>query len=493
MLLLVALARASTSDASFAADAGDWEGGSVEEGVLRLDDTSAVLNVGEVTSFVFTARMRLAAGEGFTVRLGDACTFTAEYTGAEEIGFGGSSQPFPVAELAFLPGSSPVLNGSGADETGGVGDPEVVYFNGTWWMFYTAFDTSLGPSVHAATSTDLTNWTRSSATVLAGASQPSAEVVAGELVLLYGSGGQLWRTSSPDGLSFSFPTVALSPGTGFDASGLGHPSVLAEEGAWRLWYSVPATGASGSATSSDGTVFTRDAELSVDNGRLFGVDVEVAALGFEGVYTLLDSIGFAVGGEDPHFADAGTDLRPLLSMNDTAWSEGGFGTAGMVRDGNALTLFVDASHENTQVIGQVTSSPLPGTFATLTVNWDGAQAEASWGGGPVMTCAMTEFVEITVTANGLAELDETSLTFEGTGTGDTGDTAEPVDSGTDTAAGDDSGAGVIDTGPTGLNAGEWLGEPGGCGCSSAPARHALPLVLLPLLLQVARRRTARPA
>ena len=310
--------------------------------------------------------------------------------------------------------------------------------------------------------------------------------------MFYSAGGQIWRTSSVDGVSFDYPTVALSPGTGFDASGLGHPSVLVVDDTWRLWYSVPATGASGSATSATGTTFTRDAELSADNSRLFGVDVQDATLGLEGVYTLLDSVGFAVGGDDAHFADENDDVRPLLAMNDTAWSEGGFGTASLVRNGHTLTLLVDASHEGSRVIGQVNSAPMPGTFGTLSLSWDGSEALASWNGGPGMACALSEFDVLTVTAHGRAELDETSMEYAAADGGETGDTGSTKDTSANDDDGGDSGMDEYDTGPAGLNAGEWLGEPGGCGCGTAPLPRAIASLILPFLLLHARRRTARP-
>lgn len=488
MLLLVALAAADTSASSFSSDAGDWDGGVVENGVLRLDDTTATLDVGELTSFEFSARMRLAAGEGFTVSLGDSCTFSADYAGKESIGFGGSSQPFPVSELTFVPGTSPALSNSGGAEALGVSDPDVVFFNGEWWLFYTATDASNVTSVRAATSTDLTNWTRKTSTVLSGASQPAAVVVSGELLVYYTSGGQIWRTSSGDGQSFEFPTVVLSPGTGFDAPGLGHPSVLVDDATWRLWYSVPSTGASGSATSSDGSTFTRDTQMSTDNSRLFGVDVADADLGLEGVYTLLDSVGFAQGGNDTNFADDTRDLRPLLAMNDTSWSEGGFGTASVVRNGHALHLFVDASHDGTRILGQIDSRPLPGTFGTLTLSWDGTEVDAAWSAGPSMSCTMSSFSGITVTADGRAEIDEASLSYAGRSTGDSADTAAIDDEDPN-----DTANGGVDSGEPGLNAGEWLGEPGGCGCSTPPMTRGMAFLLLPLLLLVARRRSTRPA
>jgi hypothetical protein len=487
MVLFAALASAATSASSFASDAGDWEGGTVVDGVLRLDGEAAVLDPGEVTRFDFTALMRLAAGDGFSVRLSDACTLTADYGGAGEVSFGGASQPFPVMELGYLPDASPLLSGSGGAEAGGIGDPDVVRFNGEWWMFYTATDASGATSVHAATSTDLENWTRRADTVLGGAAQPDAVVVDGELVVFYASGGQLWRTASADGVSFDYPSVVLSPGTGFDASGLGHPSVVVDEGTWWLWYAVPATGATGSATSASGTTFTRDAELSADNGRLFGVDVQDATLGLEGLYSLLDSVGFAVGGDDTRFADDGADVRPLFSMNDTAWSDGGFGTGSLARNGSDLHLFVDALRDGSRVIGRVGSVPMPGTFGVLSLSWDGSAALASWNGGPGMACTLDTFDGIVITADGRVELDETSLEYAGKSVGDSGDTAALLDTSGDPSG--DSGLDSADTGSAGLNAGEWLGEPGGCGCASArPPLASLPLLLL---LTRARRRSPR--
>jgi MYXO-CTERM domain-containing protein len=101
---------------------------------------------------------------------------------------------------------------------------------------------------------------------------------------------------------------------------------------------------------------------------------------------------------------------------------------------------------------------------------------------------MSSFSGITVTADGRAEIDEASLSYAGRSTGDSADTAAVDDEDPN-----DTANGGVDSGEPGLNAGEWLGEPGGCGCSTPPMTRGMAFLLLPLLLLVARRRSTRPA
>lgn len=501
MLLLVTSALAASSATSFATDPGEWVGGTLENGVLSVADTPATLDLGILTSFTFTARLRLAEGDAFRVAADDVCSFTADYTDTHALSLASTTQPFGLSELGFHAAPAPALSPNGdPSEAAGVGDPDLVSFNGSWWLFYTATDLGGLSSIHAATSPDRQTWTPVTGLQLDGGAQPDAVVAAdGTLVLFYTVGGTIYRTASADGLDFDFPNVALAPGAGFDSSGLGHPSAtLDDDGAWHLWYAVPATGATGLASSTDGLSFTRVAELSPDGSRLAALDVTSGDLGLEGVYSMLDSLGLAEGGTDGRFDDSRGDLRPVLSMNDTAWSEGGFGTASLTRVGVDLVAYVDAVNDGARVIGEIQSAPEPGTWGSLVLSWDGALLTASWNGGPELICPLTDPGVFTVSATGVVELDETRVDYTLDAV-DTGDTGQPSDSGGDSGAGD-SGSPSTDSADTGgmvgFNAGEWLGEPGGCGCdSSSPPRpaHALSALGFLLLLRAAAIRPARSA
>lgn len=496
MLLLASIALASSSSASFAVDSGAWSGGTVSDGVLEIADASATLDLGVVSSFTFAARMRLASGDQFSVGTGSLCTFIADYTGAQALSLDNASVPFNVDELAFTASSQAVVEPDDLSEAAGVGDPDVVSFGGQWWMFYTATDLGSLPAVHAATSADLTTWTRLDTLELDGGAEPTAIDDDGTLVVYYTAGGTIYRTTTTDGTSFSFPTVALSPGPDFDSSGLGDPSILrGADGTWHLWYSVTDSGATGHAISNDGLGFTRSGELSTDGSRLAALDVTDGTFGFEGVYTMLDSVGFAPGGDDPEFIDATADIRPALAMNDTSWSEGGFGSAAAVRDNAGLTLFVDGVDSGQRVIGRVDTAPAPGGWGSLVLRWDGTTLTASWNDGPDLTCALSNVGPFVVTATGTAELDEVRVDYSGTATTDTADTGTPHDSGADTAAGDtgDSALDSADTGALGFNAGEWLGEPGGCGCQSTSPPRATPVLTVFASLLLIRAALVRPA
>ena len=495
MLLLLAAAHAATSSTSFSTDAGDWTGGEVSGGVLVVE-TATSLDLEALTSFALTARMRLAEGDQLAVSLSDTCSFEVDYTGSRSVTLGDESAPFALAELALDDGGT-ALGPSAAHV--GVGDPDVVAYDGGWWMLHTATDASGATSLAVAASSDLATWTAVAGWSIADAAQPAGVVTDdGALVVYYAAAGSLWRTVADDGVSFDAPTVALAPGAGFDASGLGHPSVLVDaDGTWHLWYTVPATGASGYATSADGLTYTRAGELSPDQSRLSAVDVIDDTLGLQGAYTLLDSVGLAVGGDDPLFGDTAGDRRPAFSMSQASWSDGGFGTASLARDGVDLGLFVDGVDGASRVIGRVDTTPEPGTWVTLRLSWDGTTLVGSWNDGPDLECGLSSWNGLELMVSGRVEIDEVQVDYTASvdDTGDTGDTAGDTGDSADT--GDDTGDTAADTGDTAsgpaYNAGEWLGEPGGCGCQStgAGAKNAAAFVGLILLLRTALGRAPR--
>jgi len=492
MLLLLAAAHAATSSTSFSTDAGDWTGGEVSGGVLVVE-TATSLDLDALTSFALTARVRLAEGDQLAVSLSDTCSFEVDYTGSRSITLAERSAPFALAELALDAGGTAL--GPSAAQTG-VGDPDVVAWDGGWWMLHTATDAAGATSLAVAASSDLATWTTVAGWGVADAAQPAGVVTDdGALVVYYAAGGSLWRTVADDGVSFDAPTVALAPGAGFDASGLGHPSVLLDaDGTWHLWYTVPASGASGYATSADGLTYTRAGELSADQSRLAGVDVVDDTLGLEGAYTLLDSVGLAVGGDDPLFADSSGDRRPAFSMSQASWSDGGFGTSSLVRDDGDVGLFVDGLDGERRVIGRIDATPVPGTWVTLRMSWDGTTLVGSWNDGPDLECGLASWSGLELMVSGRAEIDEVQVDYTAA-VDDTGDTADTGDDTADT--GDDTGDTAADTGDTAsgpaYNAGEWLGEPGGCGChtTGTGAKNAAAFVGLILLLHTALGRAPR--
>ena len=76
-LSLIPSSWAGASGASFSTNAGDWVGGTVADGVLRVTDGSATLTTGPVDSFTLDARIRLTDGGSITTRAGEAALTAA--------------------------------------------------------------------------------------------------------------------------------------------------------------------------------------------------------------------------------------------------------------------------------------------------------------------------------------------------------------------------------------------------------------------------------
>jgi hypothetical protein len=452
MLLLASLAFAGSSATSFATDAGEWVGGALGDGVLEVDPAGASLNIEGMTSFTLTLRVRVVDGSTLSLTTGEQ-NFTATYGEGGRLSYAEQTAPFAVDERSF---------------------DEVAYVNGAWLMAFTQVASDGSSSIGSATSADLQTWT-AGPTLLTDASAPSF-ALSTTTTLIAARDGSLVRADSTDGVTFSETGTILSPGPDFDAGGLDLPSVVIDStGAWRLWYAAPESGATGYATSGDGTSFIREGELSEDSSRLWAADVAETEFGFESVYSMTDSLGWATGGSDPSFSAEASDLRPLVSYNDASWADGGLGSPSLVVDGDDVYVFVDASDDGQRAIGRFDGVPESGNWASLVVSWDGETATVSWNGGPPMSGALTGLDGFTLSTDGLVEIDEANLEYTDASSADSGDTGtiDTGDTAVDTAATDsgDTGVSSYDTAEdtaVGYNAGEWLGDPGGCGCNGAP-------------------------
>lgn len=481
MLLLAAIAIAETgaeagtgtSAESFASDAGDWVGGTVANGVLSLMDSAASLTPGDLSNCTVTARVRLVSGTALQFSAG-AAQFAANYSAGGGLSLGTETAPFPITELSLSADAGAILV-STANEAE-ISDPELVEHGGVYILYYAAKDEAGTTNIYAATSTDLATFTRMDTPILANATDPAAFSDGTTLTLAFSRDGQLRFATSTDGRVATESSAVLSAGSGFDAAGLESPALVAADGVNRLWYTAIGTGQAGYATSTDGQTYTRESSLTTDSSRLSGMDAILGEYGWEAIYTMSDSLGFAVGGTDPMFADAAGDVRPIARTSDASWANQGFGTPSAIRVGQQLYVFVGASDEGDAVIGRFVAVPEPGGWATLVFDWDGTNATASWNGGPTLTTALDSIDVLTFGATGTVEIDEVTVSYSSTS-----DTGSVVDTGTDgvdsadTASALDT-AGTIDSAwdtGSGMNAGEWLGDPGGCGCAQSPGTTPL--------------------
>ncbi len=470
LAILAALAHAESSATSFATDAGEWEGGSLGDGVLVVTE-STTLALDDMASFTLTARVRLADGDGFSLLAGES-VFDADYTGAEHLSLDSDTAPFPASELDF-----------DADDTvaENLADPDLARYGDEILLCGTR-DGGLVLARDPGADFD-----DDFVSIVANAAEPDL-LVGTELHVYYTRHGAIHRATSADSESFTEEGEVLAPGADFDATGLGSPSVVIDDaGTYHLYYSVPATGATGYATSADGLAFTRMGELSAGADRLWLADVSYEDGAFSALYSMGDSLGLALGGTDPTFADDDTDIRPLVEADQAAWADDGFGAPTMLFDTDALYLYVSATDEGQAIIGEIEGEPEPGNWATLVLDWDGANLVAQWN-DVVLSSTATGIESFTFTVDGTLEIDEVEVeysTISDTGVIDTG-ILDTEDSGMNDT-GSPTALDSADTGSAfpGYNAGEWLGDPGGCGCnSSAPTPAAFSLGWLLLLRRV---------
>jgi hypothetical protein len=479
MLLLVSLARADTSSASFAEDAGDWDGGAVAGGVLVLADTSAVLSTGEMTSFELTARVRLLDGERLTVSAGGV-SFTADYTEGGGISVGEDALPFTAEELTWEAGEAAIAS---------LGDPDLLRTDDGWFLYGDD-----GEGVVVGTSADSgETWSFAEEPALSAGAGASVVELDGAFVMFYACETSICRATSSDGTTFGDGAEVLAPGADFDASGLGSPSVAVDDdGTWWMWYAVPETGATGLAVSDDGEAWTRSAELASSAERLAMLDGAWTEFGWEGVYSLGDSLAWATGGDDAAFSDSSADIAPILST--APWVASEMDAASVALDGTTWLLAV-AGDGGT---GLAHSLPCPGAWGSLSMTWDGATLSASWNGGPARTADLASASDITIAATGTGQVDEASVTWAasardtGSAVGDTADTARTGDTGEtgETGAVADSG-GPSDSGDSGFagyTASQLTGEKGGC---SATGRAPGWMQALTVVLAVMGRRVRR--
>ena len=460
----VALALESSSSLE------EWDGGTIDGDVLRVSDGSATLVTGEMTSFSFSARLRLVEGNGVALITGDAA-LQLVYTSAGGVHFGDTEIPFSASERTWTADDSPILRPEGAWEGATIGSPEVVAFEDNWLLYYTGADAQIG----MASSTDLESWTRYADPVLDGAN-PGVVVADTDVVLFYDCDGAICRATSANGLAFFGEGVVIDEGSRPSPS-------LGEDGVWTMYY-TRADGSAVYATSTDGVGW--DDPTAMDDG-FAGVDVGADVYGYEGVYSIGDGLGWAVGAVDPALGD--TDVVPLIELGDVAWASASMGDASWVLDGTTLHLFFAGDDS----IGHAVQTPRPGGFAFVELNWDGTSCTAEWDGGPILTVALDAADGFELLPDGTAELEQVDVSWSVPG-GDTGDTASDTgdtasdtgDTASDTAI--DSGDTAIDTGDTAIDTAvdsaagqltiEKYGEPGGYLCGTVHAPYGLALLSL---------------
>lgn len=211
----------------------------------------------------------------------------------------------------------PLLHGVGTTEAaphgeGNVYAPDVLVEGGLHRMWYGGQGRDGHDRIHLAESLDGVNWVRRGVVLDHGVANhvndPSV-VNAGDTYFMYytraveGVVDEIALATSKDGLVWESKGVVLKPGREGEWDGLlvGRPSVLNEDGNFKMWYDgrkdlpfgAPAKGVPksptssrsvGYATSKDGLRWTKDPRNPVLGGDAGGVDVVRHGAGYVMVY-----------------------------------------------------------------------------------------------------------------------------------------------------------------------------------------------------------------
>jgi sucrose-6-phosphate hydrolase SacC (GH32 family) len=146
----------------------------------------------------------------------------------------------------------PILSGTtetelGVHKKGNVYAPEVQQLGDRWRMWYGGQGRDGHDRIHLATSTDLKSWDKQGVVLeepgVNHQNDPSVVRVGDVWWMFYtraehGISDEIAAATSPDGLHWERRGVVLAPGEGtaWDSLIVGRPSVLYEEGRFRMWY-----------------------------------------------------------------------------------------------------------------------------------------------------------------------------------------------------------------------------------------------------------------
>lgn len=153
--------------------------------------------------------------------------------------------PAPFTPGTWMRAAEPLLDGTQAWETGGVGEPTVRYESGVWKMWYSgnAINSAIGYAECSSADPTLTaNWTKYAGNPVLGqggsgiagfAARSSIFKVGGTYHMFYSNaagGSDLKHSTSADGKSWTAPTTAIVKGAGSGA--IGAPGGWANSQVW---------------------------------------------------------------------------------------------------------------------------------------------------------------------------------------------------------------------------------------------------------------------
>ncbi len=213
---------------------------------------------------------------------GNVCTAEKCDPGTGCVGAGTEPGPCTWPGNWFLSMANPVLTPTATDADQGADNiyaPDVLWYDGEWWMWYGGQGSDGHDAIFVATSQDLLSWKKypSASNPVpvvdhGGANHvndPSVVYVGGTFYMYYteaptGENDRIHLATSGDGLSWTKKGMVLDvgPAGSWEPDRVGRPAVLYEEGQFRMWYDGQIYGVArhvGYATSADGYTWTKHA------------------------------------------------------------------------------------------------------------------------------------------------------------------------------------------------------------------------------------------
>ena len=262
---------------------------------------------------------------------------------------------------------------------GGERDPSVLYDSGagTYDLYFTALDSGGVQSIGFASTTTV------------------------------GSG-----SNAPDNTNWSSTaTQLLSPGSGFDASGVSHPSVIKDGANYVMYFTGTASGGAtsiGQSTStSAGSGFGAGGAISLtptlpfdSAGAKDPVVVKVGTADYRMLFTGVDAdgierVGYATSGDGSNWTNHGVVLNP--SMTPFAADESGAEPTGMLVDGSALHVWTSAIDRTGRTRGDHATTSFPTASGSIPGGWATYQLGSS-------STTIEDFRQIARTSSGPVSL-----------------------------------------------------------------------------------------